>query len=229
MIFRTLAFIFAFFPLFLACPAEAGNNAGAISFVKAELAKGLPWDRESIEIDEIDISGLGPAKYDSMRLVLPKRISQPGKVSYQLEVKRSGQEPKTVWGSARVRVFRDAVLALKPLKVRTKISEDDLKVARVELEDARDSFASISELAGLVATRPVPAGSVIKKTHVGPEVVVKRGERVLLKLEGENITVRSTGVASQDGHRGSKISVKTANGRAVLGTVAGPGRVIIKF
>ncbi|MBW7956353.1 MAG: flagellar basal body P-ring formation protein FlgA [Deltaproteobacteria bacterium] len=227
MILRLL--IFAFLSLFLAYPAEAGSNADAISFVKAELAKGLPWDGEAIEIDGIDISGLGPAKYDSMRLVLPKRISQPGKVSYQLEVKRTGQEPRTVWGSARVRVFRNAVLALKPLKVRTKISEGDLKVARVELEEARDSFASASEVAGLVAIRPVTAGSVVKKTHVGPEVVVKRGEKVLLKLDGENITVRSTGIASQDGHKGSKISVKTANGREVLGTVAGPGRVVIKF
>lgn len=227
MITRLL--IFAVLSLFLAYPADAAGAGSAASFVRGELMKSLPWDRESVRIDEIEIPGLQAAKYDSMRLALPKRISQPGKVSYQVELRKAGDEPRTVWGSARVRVYRDAVLALKPLKARTKISEGDLKVARVELDEARDSFSSISDVAGLVAVRPVTAGAVVKKTQVGPEVIVKRGEKVLLKIEGESITVRSTGIASQDGHKGSRISVRTANGRQVFGTVAGPGRVIIKF
>ncbi|GEM_PF-2695479 len=221
--------IFAFLSLILLSPAEAWGAGGAISFIRAELAKGLPWDRGSVEIDDIEIQGLQAAGYDSMRLVLPRRISQPGKVSYQLELKKAGEETRTVWGSARVRVYRDAVLALRPLRARTKIREGDLKVARVELDEARDSFASVSEVAGLVAMRPVTAGSVVRKTHAGPEVIVKRGDKVLLKVEGESITVRSTGIASEDGHRGSRIQVRTANGREVLGTVAGPGRVVIKF
>lgn len=221
--------IFAFLSLILLSPAEAWGAGGAISFIRAELAKGLPWDRKAIEIDDIEIPGIQAAGYDSMRLVLPRRISQPGKVSYQLELKKAGEETRTVWGSARVRVYRDAVLALRPLRARTKIKEGDLKVARVELDEARDSFASISEVAGLVAMRPVTAGSVVRKTHAGPEVIVKRGDKVLLKVEGESITVRSTGVAAEDGHRGSRIQVRTANGREVLGTVAGPGRVVIKF
>ena len=199
-------------------------------FVRDELAKGLPWDGSSVEIDEIEIPGLEVSVgYDSMRLEMPKRISSPGKVSYALDVSSKGKGTKTVWGTAKIRVYRDAVVALKPLKGRMLIQAEDIKVARVELAEGADAFSSIDELSGMVAERPINAGSVVKKSFVKPQVLVKRGGRVTLKVQGEKITIRSSGIAAAEGPMGGTVAVRTRAGKEVLGTVAGPGEIVINF
>lgn len=225
---RLKLLLIALFPFLLLASAQAGPR-DARGFIRDELLKGLPWDRESVQIEEIEAPGLDSARYDSIRLDVPKRISSPGKVSFLLEFRLKGAEARTVWGTARVKVFRDAVIALKPLKGRTRITEGDLSVARVGIEEAGESFSSAGEVAGMVAQRPISAGSVVKKSYVRPEVLVKRGERVALRIEGSRMTVRSTGVAAEDGLRGATVAVKTASGREVLGTVAGPGEIVINF
>ncbi|MBI2400873.1 MAG: flagellar basal body P-ring formation protein FlgA, partial [Deltaproteobacteria bacterium] len=111
----------------------------------------------------------------------------------------------------------------------TKITLDDIKTARVELNDASSSFASVDELEGMVAKRPITAGSVIKKEYVRPETIVKRGEKVALMIEGPSIRIRSHGVAAEDGHMGAVIAVRTVSGKEVPGQVSGPGEIVIGF
>lgn len=225
-IFSLIIFALAF----LLAPAGVDARQDVRSFVKDELMKDLPWESQAVEIDGIEIPGLEAAiGYDSMRLDLPKRISAPGKVAFSLEVSSKGKGTRTVWGTAKIRVYRDAVVALRPLKGRMPVDAADLKVARIELEEAADAFSSIEELSGMVAERPINAGSVVKKSYVKPQALVKRGERVTLRVQGERLTIRSSGIASAEAPRGGTVAVRTANGKEVLGTVAGPGEIVINF
>lgn len=215
-------FVLAFLP-------AAAIASGVEGFVKAELSAMLPWDRADIEIDEVEVPGLKAPEGAALRLEVPGRLLGPGKVSFRLEVSGNGAPAKAWWGSARVRVFRDAVVALRPLKSRTPISADAVKVARVELGDAVESFSSVGELEGMVAKRPISAGAVVKKSYVKREVIVKRGELVSVSVEGPSIRIRSTGTAEEDGHMGSVITVKTASGREIAGEVTAPGEILISF
>ncbi|HEY4707774.1 MAG TPA: flagellar basal body P-ring formation chaperone FlgA [Thermodesulfobacteriota bacterium] len=225
-LFSLIFFAIAFF----LAPLCADARQDARSFVRDEIMKEIPWESSSVEIDEIEIPGLEAAVgYDSMRLNLPKRISSPGKVSYSLEVSSRDKGTRTVWGTAKIRVYRDAVVALKPIKGRTPIEADGLKVERVELDEAAEAFSSIEDLSGMVAERPISAGSVVKKSYVKPRVLVKRGERVTLTVQGEKITIRSSGVAAAEGPMGGTVAVRTRAGKEVLGTVAGPGEIVINF
>ncbi|OGP15045.1 MAG: flagella basal body P-ring formation protein FlgA [Deltaproteobacteria bacterium GWA2_54_12] len=207
----------------------AASNALVDDFVTGELASMLPWEREAIEVDEVEIPGFAAGKGASLSLEMPKRLTGPGKVSFKVEVREKGSPARVFWGSARVRVFKKAVVALRPMKVRTKITADDVKTARVELIEASSSFASVDELSGMVAKRPITAGSVIKREFVRPETVVKRGEKVGLMIEGPSIRIRSHGVATEDGHIGGTIAVRTASGKEVPGQVTGPGEIVISF
>src|SRR3972149_2981916 len=116
-----------------------------------------------------------------------------------------------------------------PLKGRMLIQAEDIKVARVELAEGADAFSSIDELSGMVAERPINAGSVVKKSFVKPQVLVKRGERVTLKVQGEKITIRPSGIAAAEGPMGGTVAVRTRAGKEVVGTVAGPGALLINF
>lgn len=207
----------------------AFSSAGVKEFVAGELASMLPWERGAIEVDDIQIPGFAAGKGASLSLDLPKRIEGPGKASFKVEVREKGVPVKTFWGSARVRVFKDAVVALRPMKTRTKIKADDIKTARVELIDASSSFATVDELEGMVVKRPITAGAVIKKEYVKRETVVKRGEKVALMVEGPSIRIRSHGVAAEDGHEGATIAVRTVSGKEVPGLVTGPGEIVIGF
>lgn len=213
--------------LLLSAQAWAGLDARAI--IRAEIMRSLPWDASSVEIDEIEAPGIEASGYSSVKVELPRSVTAAGKLSFALEVRAPGQQPRTLWGSARVRVYRDAVVTLKPLKGRARLAEGDLRVARVELDEATDAFSTTAEAAGMVAQRPMAAGSVVKRAFVRPELVVRRGERVGLRVHGPSISIRSRGVAAEDGHIGAAISVKTASGKEVLGTVSGPGEVTIEF
>lgn len=197
--------------------------------VKYELTSLLPWDAEAVEIDEVEIPGLQAGKGASFNIELPKRPTGPGKVAFKVEVVDRGSKPKVLWGSARVKVFKDAVVALRPMRGKTVIAADDVKVARVELGEASEAFSSIEEIEGMVAKRPITAGSVIKKDYVTQAAVVKRGEKVTLNIEGPSIRIRSKGVAAQDGHVGSIITVKTTSGKVVPGQVTGPGELTVNF
>ena len=223
---RLLLYIAAFL-LTLLLPAA--SNAAAPEFVKGELASMLPWERDSIEVDEVEIPGFAAGKGASLSLDMPKRLEGPGKASFKVQVREKGAPVKTFWGSARVRVFKKAVVALRPMKSRTKIKAADIKAARVELSDASSSFASVDDLEGMVVKRPINAGAVIKREYVKKETVVKRGEAVSVMVEGPSIRIRSHGVAAEDGHKGAVIAVRTASGKEVPGLVTGPGEIVIGF
>ncbi len=216
----------AFF-LMLLFPAAAG--ASIEEFINDELSSMLPWERAAIEVDEVEVPGFASAKGASIRLEAPKRPTGPGKVSFKIEVREKGLQERVFWGTARVRVFKQAVVALKPLKAKARIMPQDVTVARVELLDAAESFAAIDELGGMVAKRPISAGAVIKNEYVKKETVIKRGEKVIVMVEGPSIRIKSHGIAREDGHLGATIAVRTASGKDVPGQVTGPGEIAMGF
>ena len=223
---RRLLYIAAFLVTLL---LPAASNASVNEFVKGELASMLPWERDSIEVDEVEIPGFAAGKGASLSLDMPKRLEGPGKVSFKVEVREKGSPARVFWGSARVRVFKEAVVALRPMKAKTKIKAADIKTAKVELIEASSAFASVDEIEGMVVKRPINAGAVIKREFVKKETVVKRGEAVSVMVEGPSIRIRSHGVAAEDGHKGAVIAVRTASGKEVPGLVTGPGEIVIGF
>lgn len=197
-------------------------------FIKAELVKNSPWEGGDLRVEDIQVPGLDAEKYDSMSVELPRGIRNTGKVSFKV-VLHSKDREKDLWGSAKLKVYNDAVVALKAIKANKLIDSGDVKLVRVEMAEAGEALASIEEAAGMLAKRPISAGSVIKREYVKPEVIVKKGEKVTLNVQGPKISIRSKGTASEDGHKGGVIAVRTASGKQITGRVAGPGEIIIEF
>jgi flagella basal body P-ring formation protein FlgA len=220
---RFLLYIALFILMLLPAFAYAGTVE---EFVKDELSSMLPWEQGAIEIDEVEIPGLQAGKGMSLRLDMPKASRAWQGV---VQGRGEGAAPPLGLGAAKVRVFKEAVVALRTMKAKTKITGEDVKAARVELIEATEAFDSVGELDGMVAKRPITAGAVIKREYVMKERVVKRGEKVLLMIEGPRIRIRSHGIAAEDGHMGATVAVRTASGKEVPGQVRGPGEIVIGF
>lgn len=206
----------------------AWGDDRAEAFIKAELVKNSPWEGGDLRVEDIQVPGLDSEKYDSMSLELPRGIRNTGKVSFKAVLYSKGKE-KDLWGSAKLKVYNDAVVALKSIKANKPINSGDVKLVKVDMAEAGEALVSLEEAAGMLAKRPIPAGSIIKREYVKPEVIVKRGERVTLNVQGPKISIRSKGTASEDGHKGGVIAVRTASGKQITGRVTGPGEIIIEF
>ncbi len=213
--------------LVLALPALS-YGLDADSEIKAALSKASPWSSAKVEVEEIEVPGIEREKFDSIevRLSNPKAI---GKAAFLAVLKRNGKETRTLWGSARIRVYRDALVALRALKMKSKISMNDVKLVSVEVKDAPDAVGSIDELDGMVVKRPVAAGSILKRDCLKPESIVKKGERVTVWLESKSIKLKTAAVASEDGGKGGVIAARALSGREISGVVTGPGELLVEF
>jgi flagella basal body P-ring formation protein FlgA len=72
---------------------------------------------------------------------------------------------------------------------------------------------------GLVARRRIPAGTVIASnmvTPVKPEVVLKRNQTVLIRIEKPGLVVTAIGKAMQDGCAGEYIKVRNVDSKRVI-------------
>lgn len=206
----------------------AWGDDRAEALIKAELVKNSPWEGGDLRVEDIQVPGLDAEKYDSMSVELPRGIRNTGKVSFKVVLHSKGRE-RDLWGSAKLKVYKDAVVALKTIKANKLIDGGDVKLVRVDMAEAGEALVSLEEVSGMLAKRPISAGSVIKREYVKPEVIIKRGERVTLNVEGAKISIRSKGTASEDGHKGAVIAVRTASGKQITGRVAGPGEITIEF
>ncbi|MBI4949487.1 MAG: flagellar basal body P-ring formation protein FlgA [Deltaproteobacteria bacterium] len=196
--------------------------------IKSALVKVSPWSGTKVEVEEIEVPGIEKERFDAIEVRLPN-AKAAGKVAFQAVLKTGGKETKTLWGSARIRVYRDALVALRALKMKSKPSPDDVKLVSVEVRDAPDAVASIDELDGMVVKRPISAGSIIKRDYLKLETVVRKGDRVTVWVEGRSVRVKTAAIASEDGGKGAVITARALSGREINGVVRGPGELLVEF
>ncbi|MFQ5736251.1 MAG: flagellar basal body P-ring formation chaperone FlgA [Thermodesulfobacteriota bacterium] len=226
---KRLAIAFFLLFLFVPCATRAqGPSLGAE--IARQIASTLPWERSNVEVSGVSIPGLEKVgEYDDARVRVPAGMAKTGKVSFPVSFFRKGVEFKSLWATAQIKVFKLAVVALRPIKSRRKVARADVRLARVDVRDTQDSFSSVDEVAGKVARRPIRAGHVVKKDYVRPEVVVKRGDRVVVSMRGGNIRIKSSAVAVENGFQGRPMRVRTSSGKEISGLVVGPGEIAVGF
>ncbi len=223
--------VLALFLLLLPVASIADGIVGLELEVSSQVHEAAPWSNGDVEVDNIDLRGFNSAldRYDSVRVTLPRPIVRAGKVTLAVSLIRDGEEFKKFWASARVRLFKDAVVALTPLRKGHEITIDDIELIRAEQHGSQSIANSLEEVLGMTAKRPINPGDIVKRSYIMPMTLVKRGDVVILKIENEKLMVRSQGKALQNGHRGAVISARTLSGKEVFGTVTGPGEIKIAF
>lgn len=202
--------------------------------IKAEIAGKLmassPWEDGSVEIEEIRISGLDEAtQFTSVEVTIPRGIRNAGKVSVLVTLFKDSREVKTLWATARIKAYKDAVVALRPLKMNTAIGAQDIKAVRVDVSDMQDAISTVEEAEGMIVRRPISAGAVIRKDSLKQQVAVRRGEKVVLLIESGAIRIKSAAIASAEGVVGALIPARTQGGKEVMARVTGPGMAVVNY
>jgi flagella basal body P-ring formation protein FlgA len=216
--------------LLLSSPALADSDL-IRSEVARQIVENSPWQGSDVEVDDIQITGPDVSKetFDRVSVRVPQGMKNLGKVTVLATLLSGEKEVKNVWVSARIKVFKEAVVALNSLKMNDRITREDVKVMRMETRDLTDTISRAEDAVGMLVRRPISAGSVIKKDYIKPEVVVKRGDRVVVCVENDRLKVKSVGTASEDGTRGETIAARMSSGKEVSGKVTGPGEISVEF
>lgn len=227
---RALLIIFFLILPAFACAASADEADGRI---RAEIASKIlgstPWDGADVEVDGIELPDLGAVSYDSFEIMLPSGIKNTGKVSVQITLKSGGSAVKTFWASARIRVFKEAVVAMNTMRINQRITASDVKLVRMEAREVPDAIVSVDEGVGMLVKRPISAGSVVKKDYLKPESIIRKGDHVVVWIENRRIKIKTAATALESGHKGGVINARSASGKEFSGRVTGPGELSVEF
>ncbi|CAD5108560.1 flagellar basal body P-ring formation chaperone FlgA [Zestomonas carbonaria] len=179
---------------------------------------------------EIQVNRLDPrlrlAQCDRDLTASQENAASPiGRVT--VRVRCDGNSPWTVFVPAQVKLFRDVVALIRPMKRGETIGVDDLSLVERDVGLLGQGYLTAMEQAvGKTITRPLLADQVLAPAHLQRSQVVRKGDHVMISARGGKVNVHMNGEALSDGAEGQQIRVRNLSSQRVIkARVAGPGMV----
>jgi flagella basal body P-ring formation protein FlgA len=80
------------------------------------------------------------------------------------------------------------------------------------------------------AVRAIQAGAVLRKDQFRPEPILRKGQKVEIVLEAENLRIVAPGQSLEDGGKGESIRVlNTSSRQVIVARVVDAKRVVVDF
>ena len=137
---------------------------------------------------------------------------------------------RSISTSVNVNHFENVLVAKNRVKSREQISRFDFTTERVEVNKIiGNPIKDLADLDGMQAAKTISKGKILTEEMIEPIPVIKRGERVKILYESENLRVEAYGIARKDAIEGEMVEVKnSASGQNVFGRAAADGAVIVE-
>lgn len=181
--------------------------------------------RHEIEIHQLDPRLRLPACDKALNATLESPAQPAGRVT--VRVRCEGASPWTIFVPAQVHIYRNVLIASRPLKRATVLSEADLKLVERDVGLLNQGYlTSIEQAIDKKLTRQLLTDQVLAPVHLQQAEVVRKGDHVVITARSGGISVRMTGEALTDGALGQQIRVRNqGSGRSIRVRVTGPGQV----
>ena len=203
-----------------------GVTQGFLEFtVEDYLATSQTEGRYQIQVNNLD-PRLRLAQCDKDLTASLESPAQPmGRVT--VRVRCEGSSPWTIFVPAQVKLFREVVTVLHPLKRGTIISDDDVVLRERDVGLITQGYMTAVELVvGQKLLRPMVTDQVLTLTHLEQAAVVRKGDQVVINARSGTLTVRMPGEALSDGGLSEQVRVKNLNSKRVIkARITGPGQV----
>lgn len=183
---------------------------------------------------EIEVANLDPRlRMPQCDRELTARLESPavplGRVT--VRVRCEGGSPWTVFVPAAVKLFREVVVATRPLKRDTLISEDDVALRERDVGQLNQGFLPLLDQAlGQRVIRPVAMDQVLAPVQVEQPEVIRKGDQVVITARSGTLAVKMPGEALSKGGMNEQIRVRNLNSqRVVRARVTGPAQVEVSM
>jgi flagella basal body P-ring formation protein FlgA len=193
--------------------------------VSAYLALGEIQARHEIEVQQLDPRLRLPVCDQDLSVTLESPAQPIGRVT--LKVRCIGANPWSIFIPAQVHIYRQVLLASRPLKRASILSEADLKLTERDIGLlSRGYLTSIEQATGKKLARQLLTDQVLVPAYLQQAEVISKGDHVVITARSGGISVRMSGEALSHGGLGEQISVRNlSSGRAIKARITGPGQV----
>lgn len=197
-----------------------------VNYVQSSLEEGGEYQITHSQLDpRLQLA----ACEQSLEVFVQSGVIRPGRNT--VGVRCNGANSWTIYNTVLVKSFIKVLVTTQSLNRNDKINPESIVIETRDVSLLQPGYINDPGfLIDKVATRPVPAGSVIYSAYITEPRLVKRGERVNIQSGSPGLMITSEGVAMMDGAKGQKISVKNiSSNRVIQGTVMYPGLVAVNF
>lgn len=146
-------------------------------------------------------------------------------------VRCNGQKPWTLYVPVSVAAMAEVLFTARPVLRGEALVTNSIEIRKVPLQDLPlNAIRSMSELAGLEASRALPAGTALSLNTLKARQLIKQGQQVVIWASGRGIQVKMAGTALKNGSAGELIPVRNSNsGRIVQAAVVDDSTVQVNM
>jgi flagella basal body P-ring formation protein FlgA len=137
----------------------------------------------------------------------------------------------TIYNSSNISIYKDVVVLTQPIRRGEIFHKNRLQLKKHNISNLRSGFFSNPQLiVNKQATRNLGLGAVINQSNITEAKLIKRGEKVTIKVTSQNLEISAIGVALMDGINNQNIRVKNIKTKQIIqATVVKPGQVVVIF
>lgn len=181
--------------------------------------------RHEVQINRLDPRLRLPLCAQPLTTTLESPAEPIGRVT--LRVRCEGDAPWTVFVPGQVRLYREVVIANRPLKRDNLLTEMDIVLAERDVGLLNQGYlTALRQAFGKKLTRSLLPDQVLAPNHVQLAEAIRKGDYVVISARSGGISVRMPGEALSDGTLGKQISVRNQrSNRVIRARVVGPGQV----
>jgi flagella basal body P-ring formation protein FlgA len=146
-------------------------------------------------------------------------------------VKCISKKKWTIYTSAIIKIYKDVIVLSQPIKRGEFYRKNSLQLQKREISSLRSGFfTNPTTIIDKQASRNLNIGAVVTQSNVTEPKLVKRGEKVTIKISSPNLEISVAGVALMDGIKNQNIRVKNINSKQIVqATVEKQGQVVVSY
>ncbi len=205
----------------------------AARILEDHLQKILGDERKSVRVKEIQgtervVVPPGPISWE---VKTPDRFYQGGNMPFSLILLADGQKVQEARFNARLEIYADVVAVKNYLPRHQIVEAKDVQVINRNITmQPPDVVTDLKDILGKRTTLSINNQETLRKSMVEVPPLVKKGDRVLLLVEGDHFKITAQGEVKEDGREGDRIRVvNTSSKKEVYGRVLDAQTVQVDF
>lgn len=207
-----------------------GSTQGFLEFKVEEYLQNSGLDgRYQIQVNRVD-PRLRLAECDRDLTLSQESPAQPiGRVTVRISCE--GSAPWTIFMPAQVKLFRQVVVAVQPLKRAHVLEDADIALVERDVGLLTQGYLTDSaRVVGQKLRRPVVNDQVLAPVFLEQAEAVRKGDQVVILARTATINVKMPGEALSDGAPGQQIRVRNLRSQRIIkARVIEPGTVEVNM
>ncbi|MEK1942747.1 MAG: flagellar basal body P-ring formation chaperone FlgA [Pseudomonas sp.] len=185
--------------------------------------------RQEIQIKQLDPRLQLPLCDEDLTTSLESPAQPVGRVT--VRVSCEGATPWTIFVPAQVKLYRNVVIAIRPLKRATVLSQADVALVERDVGLLTQGYMTdLDQVLGTKLTRGVMTDQVLAPVTIEQAEAIRKSEQVVISAKKGGINVRMPGEALSGGVIGEQIRVRNLSSQRVIrARVVGPGEVEVQM